>query len=235
MPDNTLLKAENLSIGYGGVSLVEGVNFSVSKGDYLFILGENGSGKTTLMKTLLGLIPPIDGKISFEGGLKKYGIGYLPQQSAAQKNFPATVSEVVLSGTLRRGSGLFINKEKKKRALYNMQRLKIDNIKNHSYKELSGGQQQRVLLTRALCAADNMLLLDEPASGLDIFITKELYEIVDDLNKSGMTIIMISHDMSAAVKYAKSVLHISKEPSFFSCVSDYKAFLETRKGEYAYA
>ncbi|MDO5022915.1 MAG: ATP-binding cassette domain-containing protein [Eubacteriales bacterium] len=206
------------------------INAKVQKGDYLCVLGENGSGKTTLMKTVLGLIPPIGGEIVFGEGLEQFGIGYLPQQSAVQRNFPATVKEVVYSGCLRKGK-MFLSKSQKAEALKNMRLLGVDKMLNKSYRNLSGGQQQRVLLARALCAADNILLLDEPAAGLDPAIMEEMYKLIESLNKSGMTIMMITHDVNAALRYANKILHISKKPAFFESVDNYKnKVLELAKG-----
>lgn len=215
-----MLKLHNLSVGYGGHAIVSNINAEIHKGDYLCVLGENGSGKTTLMKTILGLIPPLSGDIAFSGGLKQFGIGYLPQQSANQRNFPATVQEVVYSGCLK--NGLFIKKAQKEKANQNMRLLGIYKMKNRSYRSLSGGQQQRTLLARALCSADEMLLLDEPAAGLDPAIMDGMYRLIDSLNKDGMSILMITHDVKAAMQYANKILHISKKPAFFESVGDYK-------------
>ncbi len=217
-----LLTCNNLSLGYEGKPVAEGVAFSVGKGDYLCIVGENGSGKSTLMKTLLGLIPPLSGKITMGEGMKPGAIGYLPQQTPAQRDFPASVREVVLSGCLNHGGfSPFYSKKQKQAAENAMQRLEIAHLANRCYRELSGGQQQRALLSRALCAADRMLLLDEPAAGLDPQITEEMYGLIEQLNKSGMTIIMISHDIAAALRYATHILHVSRHPLYFGEKSGY--------------
>lgn len=215
------LKCTNLTLGYNSKVILENLNFEVEKGDYLCILGENGSGKTTLMKTLLHLLKPISGTIQTGDGLLKDEIGYLPQQTDVQKDFPASVKEIVLSGCQSRcGKRFWYNKEEKKIASDIMKKLEISNLSKKCYRELSGGQQQRVLLARALCATQKMLLLDEPITGLDPQATEEMYSLIKKLNENGITIIMISHDVEAALKYAKHVLHIGKTV-FFGDVKDY--------------
>ncbi|MBR6025862.1 MAG: metal ABC transporter ATP-binding protein, partial [Firmicutes bacterium] len=190
-------------------------------GDYLCIVGENGSGKTTLMKTLLGLRQPASGSITIGDGLKKNEIGYLPQQTIVQKDFPASVREVVLSGCQSRLQGRpFYSKELKSLAESNMKRMGVDSISDKCYRDLSGGQQQRVLLARALCAAEKVLLLDEPVSGLDPMVTAEMYSLIEGLNREGITIIMISHDIHAAVRYASHILHIG-DSIFFGTKDEY--------------
>ncbi|MCR5410491.1 MAG: metal ABC transporter ATP-binding protein [Lachnospiraceae bacterium] len=204
-----LLTVSNLSLGYDSRAIAEGLTFSVSAGDYLCIVGENGSGKTTLMKTLLGLQEPVGGLISIGEGLKKNEIGYLPQQTIVQKDFPASVYEIVLSGCQGRcGLRPFYSKEEKALAKECMERMGIADLSSKCYRNLSGGQQQRVLLARALCAAQKILLLDEPVAGLDPVVTSEMYDLILGLNKDGITIIMISHDIAAAIRYASHILHI---------------------------
>lgn len=210
-----LLTIENLSYGYDSQALIDNLNFSVNEGDYLCIVGENGSGKTTLMKTLLGLREPLSGRIIHGDGLRSNEIGYLPQQTVVQKDFPASVREIVLSGFQgRTGLRPFYNKEEKARADENMQRMGIEHLADVCYRELSGGQQQRVLLARALCATQKILLLDEPVSGLDPAVTMEMYNLIRSLNREGITIIMISHDIAAAVRYASHILHIGSTVFF---------------------
>ena len=213
------LTVKNLCPGYDGIPVAEDINFELNKGDYLCIVGENGSGKSTLVKTLVGLVKPVSGDIS----CTEKRIGYLPQQTLAQKDFPASVAEIVLSGCLS-SSGLhpFYSLEQKKLALSSMERLGISHMKNRCYRDLSGGQQQRVLLSRALCTAGNILLLDEPATGLDPAATAEMYSIVKDLNeKEKITIIMVSHDIEAAVKYASHILHLGSRLQFFGTKEEY--------------
>lgn len=217
-----LLTCQDLSLGYEGKTVISGLNFSVNKGDYLCIVGENGSGKSTLMKTILHLHSPLSGKITTGEGVKPTEIGYLPQQTVVQKDFPASVYEIVLSGCLNRcGMRPFYNREEKALAAASMEKLEITPLAKHCYRELSGGQQQRVLLARALCATRKMLLLDEPVSGLDPLVSAEMYEIIERLNRvDGITVIMILHDITSAIKYATHILHIGK-PIFFGTKADY--------------
>ena len=205
----SFITVKNLEVGYEKKTITEPINFKVDRQDYLCIVGENGAGKSTLMKTLLGLIKPVGGEIVFGDGLKANEIGYLPQQTVVQRDFPASVREIVLSGCqARAGFRPFYNKEEKKLAEENMERLGITGLADSCYRELSGGQQQRVLLARALCATRKILLLDEPVSGLDPKVTADMYELINGLNREGITIIMISHDIAAAVKYATHILHV---------------------------
>ena len=216
------LTCQNLRVGYDGRAVLQGLNFEVSPGDYLCIVGENGSGKSTLMKTILGLQAPIGGRILTGDGLRKNEIGYLPQQTQVQKDFPASVREIVLSGCQGRcGSRPFYSKEEKRLAEENIGKMGIGSLTKRCYRELSGGQQQRVLLARALCATRKMLLLDEPVSGLDPRVTAEMYERIEKLNREeGITVIMISHDISAALRYASHILHIGSA-LFFGTKADY--------------
>ena len=216
------LTCQNLTVGYDGRTVLQGLNFEVNPGDYLCIVGENGSGKSTLMKTILGLQAPISGRILTGDGLRKNEIGYLPQQTQAQKDFPASVREIVLSGCQGRcGSRPFYSKEEKRLAEENIGKMGIGSLTKRCYRELSGGQQQRVLLARALCATRKMLLLDEPVSGLDPRVTAEMYGLIETLNREeGITVMMISHDISAALRYASHILHIG-DSVFFGTKADY--------------
>ena len=205
----------NLTVGYEKKAVVKDLSFTGNKGDYLCIVGENGAGKSTLVKSILGLIPIICGEIIFADGLTKKEIGYLPQQTAVQKDFPATVWEVVMSGFQNQcGLRPFYNQLEKQVAEDNLVKLGIQDLKKKCYRELSGGQQQRVLLARALCATRKMLLLDEPVTGLDPLATKEMYQLIQQLNQDGITIIMISHDVNSAIKYASHILYIDETPYF---------------------
>ncbi len=217
-----LLECRDLCLGYGGKVFVKDINFEVEKGDYLCIVGENGSGKSTLMKTILKLLQPVSGKINFGDGLLQTQIGYLPQQTVVQKDFPASVYEVVISGCQSRaGMRPFYNKKEKLLAYKNMELLKISDLAKKCYRELSGGQQQRVLLARALCAGKSLLLLDEPVTGLDPNSTKEMYSIIEGLNESeSIAVIMISHDVTAAVRYASHILHLGSKV-FFGTKGEY--------------
>ncbi|MEE1186010.1 MAG: metal ABC transporter ATP-binding protein [Acutalibacteraceae bacterium] len=229
----TLLECKNLSVGYSSKIVLKNLNFSVRAGDYICVVGENGSGKTTLMKTMLSLQNPIFGEVKFSENLSKNEIGYLPQQTQSQKDFPASVKEIVLSGCNNADKlKPFYSKSDKQKARLNMEKMGILDIKNACYRELSGGQQQRVLLARALCATSKMLLLDEPVSGLDIKAANEMYSIIENLNKNeNITVIMISHDIEAALKYSTKILHIGKN-IFFGTAEEYinsKLFLNNKK------
>lgn len=216
------LICDNLTLGYEGQQIISDLSFSVDSGDYLCILGENGSGKTTLMKTILGLHKPMKGKIVTGDGLDRDEIGYLPQQTSIQKDFPASVKEIVVSGFQGQcGLRPFYRKYEKKQAEEKMELMGISHLKKRCYRELSGGQQQRVLLARALCATKKMLLLDEPVAGLDPKVTGEMYDLILNLNKNhGITVIMISHDVKAALQYATKILYIGRE-IFFGTRDEY--------------
>ena len=211
---------ENASLGYENRPIVKNLSFTVNAGDYLCILGENGSGKSTLMKTILNLTPPLAGSIRMED-LKSTEIGYLPQQTQVQRDFPASVQEIVLSGFQGRcGLRPFYTKAEKALASDNLERMGMAQFARKCYRDLSGGQQQRVLLARALCATRKCLLLDEPVSGLDPKATAQMYEIIAELHREGITIIMISHDLNAALDDATHVLHIG-EKLFFGTREEY--------------
>lgn len=220
-----LITCTDVAFAYEGTPVISGLNFSVNRGDYLCIVGENGSGKSTLMKGLLRLKSPSSGSLRIDEGLQANEIGYLPQQTPIQKDFPASVWEVVLSGRQnKQGLRPFYRKEDKRVALDNLERLKIANLKNRCYRELSGGQQQRVLLARALCATDVALLLDEPVAGLDPVVTQELYALIRTLNReAGLTILMVSHDVQAAVQDATHILHLRGQQLFFGPTEAYLA------------
>ena len=235
------LICKNVSLGYESHIVSEGIDFTVVQGDYLCIVGENGAGKSTLMKAILGLHPPLSGKIEFSDGLKQNEIGYLPQQNNFQRDFPASVQEVVISGCLNRcGLRPFYSQAERRLAHQSMEKLGVERLRERCYRELSGGQQQRVLLARALCATRKLLLLDEPVSGLDPSATAEMYAIIRRLNREeGITVLMISHDIFAATREANHILHLAHRPLFFGSTEDYRksdvgrAFLRVEEGEQA--
>ena len=233
-----LLTCTDAALGYEGRPVVSGLSFTVEEGDYLCIVGENGAGKSTLMKTLLGLIPPLSGTI-IRSGLGPDEIGYLPQKTVVQKDFPASVREIVLSGCQgHMGLRPFYGKREKQLAAENMERMGITGLQRRCFRTLSGGQQQRVLLARALCAAQKLLLLDEPVSGLDPLVTADMYRLIGQLNREGITIIMISHDIGAAVSNAGKILYLGRQ-NFFGTREEYLAsdiarrFLEAEGGDQA--
>lgn len=220
-----IFECKDVTLGYENKVVAKNLNFKIDQGDYLCVVGENGTGKSTLIKTLLGLIKPLNGEvIANVQGKNHKGVGYLPQQTQAQKDFPASVWEVVLSGVLNNDHRCpFYNKKDKAETEKNMEKLNILDLKKRCYRELSGGQQQRVLLARALCATDSVLILDEPVTGLDPAASMELYETIKDLNKKeNVTIIMVSHDIKNALNYATHILHLEQENDFFGTVEEYK-------------
>ena len=226
-----ILTAKELSFAYDGKTVLEGVSFSLSAGDYLCVVGENGSGKSTLVKGLLGLKAPEHGEIVFGEGLKATEIGYLPQQTQLQRDFPASVEEVVLSGCLNSlGRRLHYGPAERERARNNMERMGIDELARRSYPDLSGGQQQRVLLARALCATKKLLLLDEPVTGLDPIATQEMYNFIKLVNLcDNITVIMVSHDIHEAVRYATHILHLGQRQLFFGTAAAYKESAQARR------
>lgn len=219
----SLISCKNLVMTYDGTTALNNISFNVEQGEYLCVVGENGSGKSTLMKGILGLVPMKSGEILLGDGLRRNEIGYLPQQTVVQKDFPASVYEVVLSGCLnKKGLRPFYSRTDKKRADGNIKLLNIEDIVKKSYRELSGGQQQRVLLARALCATEKLLLLDEPATGLDPTATASLYDSITCLNsEAGVTIIMVTHDIEGAIKNAHTILHLDTEIVYFGRAHEY--------------
>jgi len=226
-----ILTCENLSFSYEGRTVLQGVDFHVDAGDYLCIVGENGSGKSTLIKGLLGLKAPDGGRIIHAEGLRPNEIGYLPQQTEMQRDFPASVREVVLSGCLNSmGRRFRYNDEDRNRAEMNMERMGIEELADESYQALSGGQQQRVLLARALCATKKLLLLDEPVTGLDPKATAEMYNIIKLINLcDNISVIMVSHDIHEAVRYATKILHLGQKQLFFGSAAEYRESAQARR------
>lgn len=218
-----LIECQDLNFTYEGNTVLQDVHFVVEDHDYLCIVGENGAGKSTLMKGLLKLKKPSQGTIKMNEGLRSSEIGYLPQQTVVQKDFPASVYEVVLSGCLNQlGWKPFYTKKEKQKANENLEKLGISHLKNACFRELSGGQKQRVLLARALCATTKLILLDEPTAGLDPVVTSELYELIKKINEEmDITVIMVSHDIHAAMKYSKHILHLHHRQLFFGTTKDY--------------
>jgi zinc transport system ATP-binding protein len=212
---------DTLSLAYEGKTVVKHLNIQINKGDYLCIVGENGSGKTTLLKAILGLKKPRSGRIVLHGFSRK-DMGYMPQQSTLQQDFPATVKEVVRSGLKMPFFSPFYPKAQKEKMKHIVSLLELEDILSKPFGELSGGQAGKVLLARALCAANNVLLLDEPAAGLDPAVTEKMYGWIQDLHKQGFTILMISHDVEKAVEHATHILHLGHTPLFFGTAKDYR-------------
>lgn len=239
LPDNIMVKCTDVTLAWENHTVLSGLNLTVSKGDYLCIVGENGSGKSTLVKAMLGLHPVAEGSIIINPTVKNGGIGYLPQQTPAQKDFPASVKEVVQSGCLHgMGWNPFLTREQKHKAACAMEKVGITHLASHCYRELSGGQQQRVLLARAFCATERLIVLDEPIAGLDPLAMKDMYDIISTMNRpsechicdhdhQGVTVVMVSHDIRAAVKHATHILHVDRDASFFGTT---EAYLKTDLG-----
>lgn len=233
LPDDVMVHCIDASLAWESRTVVSGLNLTVHKGDYLCIVGENGSGKSTLVKAMLGLHPVAEGHICVNATVRNGGIGYLPQQTPAQKDFPASVKEVVQSGCLH-GMGWhpFLTREQKHKAACAMEKVGITHLASRCYRDLSGGQQQRVLLARAFCATEQLIFLDEPIAGLDPLAMKDMYGIIATMNRpsechicdhdhQGVTVVMVSHDIRAAVNHASHILHLDKEQSFFGTTEDY--------------
>ena len=217
-----LICCHDAGLGYENKAIIAHFNFEVQSGDYVCVVGENGSGKSTLLKTILGLIKQVSGEVVLSDDIKNGAIGYLPQQTQVQRNFPASVMEVVMSGFLNQKKRFtFYRNEDKKRAIYNMKRLGIESLQKACYGNLSGGQQQRVLLARALCAARDILVLDEPVTGLDPMAAAELYDNLHKLHQEGMAIVMVTHDLKSTVHWADKILHLSNGSYFFGSVHEY--------------
>lgn len=216
-----LLKCDNISVSYDGRTVVKDVSFCLNEGEYVCIVGENGSGKTTLMKALLGLVAIDSGRITYDK-IAKDEIGYLPQKLSVSSDFPASVNEIVLSGCACRKVIPFLTKDDKCRAEDALHLLGLENLRNRSFAELSGGQQQRVLLARAICAAQKLIMLDEPITSLDAKSSADFYEVLEHMNKEhGISVLMVSHDVSSAVRYAGKILHMKTSAAFFGSVDDY--------------
>ncbi len=216
-----IITCDHVHLAYEKRVVLSDLSFTVSEGDYLAIIGENGTGKSTLLKGILGLLKPVSGEISL--GIRNNQIGYLPQQTVSQQHFPASVEEIVLSGRLNQQRWYpFYTKKDKQAAERAMERLEILDLKKRCYRELSGGQQQRVLLARALCSASKLLLMDEPTAGLDAVVTEEFYQLIKELNQEGMTVMMVTHDIPASLRYSDHILCLERDGVFFGKTEEYK-------------
>ncbi len=219
-----LLTCDNITVRFGTNTVLDNLSFTVEHGDYLSVIGKNGSGKSTLIRCLLHLCSLTSGHITEAENFSCRDIGYLPQQSGIQKDFPATVEEVVRSGCLGNHRFLpFYTKADKMEAEKNMHRLGICQLRKRSYRTLSGGQQQRVLLARALWATKKLLLLDEPVTGLDPEVSAGFYDIIRELNEEdNIAVIMVSHDMHNGLKDAKHVLYMDEKVQYFAAADEFR-------------
>jgi len=216
------LTCQDLAVGYASEVVARHITFEVNSGDLVCILGENGTGKSTLVKTILGLRDPYAGELSFSDGATKHTVGYLPQQGETQRDFPASVEEIVLSGCLSHlGKRHFFRNPERELAAEQMRRVHVDDLAKRPFSRLSGGQQQRVLIARALCAATKLLVLDEPTTGLDPKSAAMLYETIDDLRAEGMGVISVSHDVQQATEHASHVLVVGERP-FFGTTAEWR-------------
>jgi zinc transport system ATP-binding protein len=243
MSETQLIVCKGAAFGYEGIPVIRGLDFSVNAGDYLCIVGENGSGKTTLVKGLLRLLSPLEGSVTFHNEMRQNEIGFLSQQAAAKKDFPASVYEIVLSGNRgNMGAMPFYTKRERVRTEENIALLGIESLRNRAFRELSGGEQRRTLLARALCAYRRLLVLDEPTAGLDPLVTDAVYALLQKINRErSVPIVMVSHDMKAAAFYANRILHVSHKQNFFGSPGDFcqsdvgkqflKAANETQSGD----
>ena len=223
-----LIEVKNVRLAYDGVTIRDNINVSVPRGESFCIVGDNGSGKSTLMRAILSLKPVSGGEIIMNG-IKSSEIGYLPQRMNSRRDFPASIYEVVISGC--GGSTLFYRSEHKKKAAAAIERVGLTGMEKRCFSELSGGQAQRVLLARALCAAKSLILLDEPVAGLDPEATADMYNCIESLNRDGMTVIMISHDIASVLKYATNILHVGNNTSFACGKEEYLKFIEGNEKE----
>lgn len=225
--ENKILTIKDLNFSYGKIKILNNLNFELNKGDYLGIIGANGSGKTTLIKVLLGLLSPESGEVVYHQNIiEDNALGYVPQKTFGNHhNFPATVKEIVRTGLLaNKGRLKFYNKEDSEKVIKTLESLKILDLKDRKINELSGGQQQRVLLARSLVSKPKLLILDEPTSALDPEIRQDFYEVLEEINKSGVTIILISHDLSAIRPYLNKVLLLDRKILYFGSLDNFSDF-----------
>ncbi len=220
-----LIDVKNARFSYDGRCVVDALEFSVCRGDFICVVGPNGSGKSTLVKGLLGIKQPSGGEIVRS---RRIGIGYLPQQSRTDDSFPATVGEIVLSG-VDGGSPLpFATRKMKATAAAAMERLGIEKLATSRFGELSGGQRQRILLARAICRGKDMLLLDEPSTGLDPKISAEVYDMVSELHEhDGLAVVMVTHDYTAVARLCEKILHLDHTQLYFG---DRDGYFESEVG-----
>lgn len=217
-----LLTCRKLVPGYGARAVAGEIDIDVSEGDGLCVVGGNGTGKSTFLRTLLGLQPALSGEVSFNPSLRPGDIGYLPQQNPLQRDFPATAREVAMSGCqAMRGTRPFFRERERAIANEAMGRFGVAAFADRPYRELSGGQRQRVLLARALCAGRRLLVLDEPATGLDPGAAAELYAAMAELHRGGLATISVTHDMAGGLEGATHILDLGRAKPFFGPMAEW--------------
>ena len=217
----SMIIIKDLKTTYNGHTAIENVTFSVEKGEYVCIVGENGSGKSTLLKTLVGLNKKDSGEIILN--IEPEKISYLAQNNLVDINFPATAKEIIMTGVQKHNKLPFYKKEDYVKFNKTCQDLLIGDIINKQISELSGGQRQRVMLARALIREPELLILDEPCSGLDSSITKEFYKILSKLNKeNGLTIIMATHDLDEVENENVRVICMATNVKFDGNIKEWK-------------
>ena len=211
MKAEQLLSVKQLSVNYGSVKALEGVNLTVNKGDFIGVIGPNGGGKTTLLKVILGIERPGSGSLIFNKALlDSSDIGYLPQMSQSDVSFPLSIRDVILSGLMHKKTSYSrMSRADRIRADEVISDLGLGNLRNRKLEDLSGGELQRVYLGRALVGSPSLLLLDEPGNFVDSAFEQGFYDKLKELNES-VTILMVSHDVGTISAYVKSFACVNK-------------------------
>ncbi len=219
----TVLEIEQLKVSYANHVALENINLEIKDGEYVCLIGENGSGKSTLVKTIVGLLKPEEGRVNLNILLDE--VAYLSQTNLKDLDFPATSKEIIMSGVQKHRKLPFYTKKDKEIYKDIIKKLKIEEIQNRRIGDLSGGQKQRVLIARALIREPKLLILDEPATGLDYNITKEVYKILEELNKNNkMTIIMATHDIDEINEIKPRIIYLGKTIKYDGNIENWKGF-----------
>jgi zinc transport system ATP-binding protein len=226
-----ILSVKDLNFSFGSTKVLSDISFTVEIGDFIGLIGPNGSGKTTLLKLILGILAPQSGEIEILGSraddFRQWSsIGYVPQKAAnIDESFPANVEEVVSMGLLptKRFPKSFGEKDHQiiKKALKTVDMLEYS---TRRIGELSGGQQQRVFIARAIVSQPKILFLDEPTTGVDQKSQKKFYELLSELNKSGITIVLVSHDIGRITKYVTKIASLNQRMEFYGTHADFCAW-----------